>query len=226
LDDEKAGIPAACDPSRPPRHGPLAESRFDPALGRWRVRLTDLGRLRVEEYLLSVGGPAWRKPARRLPKVMAMLRCGAVLPDDLESAAHHGVVNAARYAPTDGPLPPAFVYYRVLARLGHLVASRKRDIPRSAMTGGDPDRLSAAGGESCGAGDVERLRAALGRLPPDEREVVLAKYGMDGYPSLPVAQVAAGFGLNRSAFAQRVVRAERKLRKIMSEAAQNPPPDR
>jgi len=72
-----------------------------------------------------------------------------------------------------------------------------------------PHELSAA------AEDRERVRRALPRLAPRDREVLVRHLGLDGYAPQPLKVVADGLGVTRQRAAQLLDRARHDLRQAL-----------
>lgn len=203
---------------RPPRpkHGPLAESRWDDAAGRWRVRLTAEGERAVAAFLADHPHP-WRGPLNRMERLKKAVECRVVTLDAVRSAANEGVWRSAVAWAKGGTPSRAWFFggvsyylrklYYDLGRAGKLrPPDASLDGHAASTTDRHPDYYEA-----------DRLAGAVLRLTGRQREAVSRYYGLGGHRPDPrgCQGVAEAMGLSRAAAEKLVERGVRALRTLM-----------
>ncbi len=223
-----------------PVHGPYAESWFDEGDRVHRLRLTDEGRAKLEEYLGRYPYPiamlltVW-------PAAYRAARAARYTDEEINSVCVEGVALAfARYNPSRGAAIGTVVMWGIRAAVGNAMRQAARSVslqfvdparfhnrPRQAgETPGEDDLFNALSlGTTCGPGtesDEKRLREerieeihqhfSTAALTEKERAVLSLRFGLTAEPPKNNVAIARVMEISTERVRQLSENAVRKLR--------------
>ncbi len=247
---------------RPPACGPFGLAVLDEGTGRWKRSLTPEGWAALDEWMREV--PDGRDPKAGRDLVGLLSHCYPTTRRAAEAAGMTGqdvyqwcYVGCVRAMQTFDPARDfVFSSYAVhwmrhaVGRATDRMSPHRRhgkrvislSAPASTSTrDGDYDLLSTLGGERAADSDANDLakviRQAVQKAIPDPRyrEILAARYGLDGNGEKSLTEVGQLFGLSRERIRQLMVAAEERLRRFLWPMAEelggafrgmDPPPER
>lgn len=214
-----------------PVHGPYAESWFDAAAGKHRLRLTPEGKAKAAEYLLRYPHPI-RLLIATWPAAYRAARIARLTDEEIDALCLEGVALAfARYDPTRGAAVGTAIVWGLRAAVGNAVrqARRARDqviVDFSALANRCEDvsiesvrvRTPAAASTGHGSHSVaDDMTEAIGRADLSAREeaILARRFGLNGELPRTNANIGAELGISPERVRQVQELAIRKIRNAL-----------